>query len=92
MAEGRNCRKTAGGRLEHGVIKLFATGLGVGCYNTADRHTQYMSSTLGVLFHLVLSTVKTQWSLQGTALHITVRGMYSYRCAVHGCGNSALFH
>jgi len=32
MAEGRNCRNTAGGRLEHGVIKLSATGLGDGSY------------------------------------------------------------
>ena len=56
MAEGRNCRKTVRGMLEHGVIKISATGLGVGCYYAAD--TQYTTSTLGVLFYLVLPTAE----------------------------------
>jgi len=40
------------------------------------------------LLGIAYRRVKTQSSLQGTALHITVRGTYSYRRALHG--NSAL--
>jgi hypothetical protein len=57
MAEGGNCRKSAGGMLERGIIKhlpetreLAVTGL--------QTDTQYMSSTLSILFYLVFPTAE----------------------------------
>jgi hypothetical protein len=90
MAEGRNCRKSVGGRLERRIIKYLpkAWELAVTRLRTDAVHDLHIERSffLGITYR----RVKTQSSLQGTALHITVRATYSYRCALPRYGNSAL--